>query len=501
MDKKSQQQPKLETLAATFLVKYYTVLLEKPDQIRNYYHQDSKITRRYDVEAGEYIFGADDIHEYYLNVADKFGKVSFQTIDCQTVGADAYFISSTGIIIFEGVQRPFSQCFFLEKIDTSIFISNDIMTISHHEEPLNDTDQPDEASNAEESQPQLNGIHQDSEVIVSAETTPANATVVVEQQPTTTTAASAVVVVDIAPQSATTTTTTTLPPSSESTPTLAPVAAEQPSPSPASSPVVEEKTLEKEHKPKSPDQTTVKTSPAASVQSKPPSYADLAKTTLPSPPPATTTTSPTTSTTTTASPQPTTTTTTTIVQEEDIKEITNNITNNNNNKKNHQPFSKDGCTLFFSYKSTLKFEVSQVKESFKQFGVVLNVRILTGYGFVEFDKTESVQQVLNFVSNNNKISVGGTPLHNVELRKGIPPPPKGKSLKDKVRKDQKLENNTPLTQNNTTQNNIQKPLQPLVQQQNNNSNNNNNNNNNNTQNNLNSRNRKKDANSGPFKQR
>jgi len=487
---------KLETVAATFLVKYFTVLIEKPEQLKNYYHHNSKVTRRFDIDQpGEYIVGSDAIHEFYLSKANKFGRVSLQTIDCQIAVSDSYFIFSSGVMIFEGIQRPFSQCFFLEKMDGSFFISNDILTIGHHEEPNVDTDQPDEASNAEESQPQLNGIHQDSEVVVNPETTTTTTTtgasnttttpvvpIVVEQPQQQQKEVTAAVVVDIAP-----TTTTTLP-SSESTPTLAAVTESPSTNSPASSSsVVEEKTLvEKEHKPKSPE---TKTTSAANVQSKPPSYADLAKTSLPSPPP-TTTTSTTTGAATVTSPTTTTTTTTTVnnnnninnntIVEEDIKE--------NNKKVNHQPFTKDGCTLFFSYKSTLKFEVPHVKEAFKQFGNVLNVRILTGYGFVEFDKTESIQQVLNYVSSNNKINVAGTPLHNVELRKGLPPPPKGKSLKDKVRKDQKLENNNNMNNNNNNlNNNNQKPLQQQQQQQQQQNNNNNNQN----QNNLNNQNRRK----------
>ncbi|EGC34274.1 hypothetical protein DICPUDRAFT_153530 [Dictyostelium purpureum] len=420
------------SIAANFLVKYFTSLVKSPQELILFYQNTSKVTRRYDGATSVSNEGEHDLGEFLIKNSNKIGgHTKIKYIDCQSSFSEekeeSLFISCLGQLEYNGHTRTFSQYFVLKKIDNSFFITNDTFYIVPFEEPQQPKetiDQPDEASIVEEQQNQQNQQQQQqqtTEAVVENQTTE---TVVEKQEEKTS---------EIQPQ--------------PDTKPIEPVVVVEEK---KVTPVVEEKKVTPvvEEKKATP---VVEVSTPAPVVEKKETWAQLvsqkASTTqnesnstasvTTSPPPATSSSSPSPSTTTTKDePQQT-------------------ASSPNQSTQNHH-HNREQCTVFISFKhSNNKIDQNLIKEALKEYGNVQSVKLLQGYGFVEFDKPESVQKVLAI--QNNKINVGGNSI-KIEEKKGD--------------RQQKLNNSGNSINNNNNNNNNSQQNKPFKRPNNlNNSNN------------------------------
>ncbi|EAL68151.1 RNA recognition motif-containing protein RRM [Dictyostelium discoideum AX4] len=499
----------INTVAASFLLKYFTLLIKTPENLKDFYHQNSKITRRFENGKANILTSYDNINEFLVNNSAKFGgNANISSIDCQPLG-ESIFMTCIGSIGFDGNVRRFLQSFYLEKIQGSFFISNDIFAFTSDEVFTVAIEQPDEASNIEQDyqQQQQQTVEVESTTTTTTTTTAIVAAsptvdaeivkqpeepVKVEQPPT----PKASNVEQIIETTSTTTTTTTAAAAAVTT-----INASTSTPTPTETKAVE---------------TTKKPEPTTNTTTNTTTPAEKPKETTPAPHQKQTWAQlvliNSTAQTASASEEPTQSSSSSSSQPSSSPSSSSSSVNNNSNtttttnnttttttankQKDDHHFSKDGNTVFISFKSS-KVDQAPIKEAFNQFGVVSNVRILTGYGFVEFEKPESVQNALNYAStHSNKINVAGN-IIKVEERRGALPtgkqqqqsPPSSSSSPSSSQplKQQPQQPYKRQPQNNGAINlkyNNQQNKPNLNGNNINNNNNNNNNNNSNNQNNF-----------------
>ncbi|KAK5583138.1 hypothetical protein RB653_004728 [Dictyostelium firmibasis] len=426
----------INTVAASFLLKYFTLLIKTPENLKDFYHQNSKITRRFENGKANILTSYDNINEFLVNNSAKFGgNANISSIDCQPLG-ESIFMTCIGSIGFDGNVRRFLQSFYLEKIQGSFFISNDIFAFTSDEIYTVAVEQPDEASNIEQDYQQtvevestttntvvatspitvdVETVKQPEELLKAEPTTKAsNIEQVIETTSTTTTAATtaAVVVTSTTP---TPTETKVVEPTKKSEPiTTTTTPAEKPKETAPVTPVtnqtwaqlINDRAAQTASASEEPAQSS-RSSSSSSSQSQPSS----------------------------SSPS------------------SSSISTTNKPQKEEHHFAKDGNTVFISFKSS-KVDQGPIKEAFNQFGIVSNVRILTGYGFVEFEKAESVQNALTYAStHSNKIDVAGN-IIKVEERRALtigkqqqsPPPSLSQPLKQPQQQQQQQQQQPPQQQ-------------------------------------------------------
>ncbi|KAM9952558.1 hypothetical protein ACTFIR_007612 [Dictyostelium discoideum] len=491
----------INTVAASFLLKYFTLLIKTPENLKDFYHQNSKITRRFENGKANILTSYDNINEFLVNNSAKFGgNANISSIDCQPLG-ESIFMTCIGSIGFDGNVRRFLQSFYLEKIQGSFFISNDIFAFTSDEVFTVAIEQPDEASNIEQD------YQQQTVEVESTTTTTTTTTAVVAASPTVDTETvkqpeepvkveqpqpptpKASNVEQIIETTSTTTTTTaaaavTTINASTSTPTPTETKAVETTKKP------EPTTTTQAEKPK--ETTTTTTTPAPHQKQ---TWAQLvlinstAQTASASEEPTQSSSS--------SSSQPSSSPSSSSSSSVNNNSNTNNnatttTTTTANKQKDDHHFSKDGNTVFISFKSS-KVDQAPIKEAFNQFGVVSNVRILTGYGFVEFEKPESVQNALNYAStHSNKINVAGNIIKVEERRGALPtgkqqqqsPPSSSSPSSSQPLKQQTQQPYKRQPQNNGAINLKYNNQQNKPNLNGNNINNNNNNNNSNNQNNF-----------------
>eukprot|EP01133_Synstelium_polycarpum_P010602 gene10602-12337_t len=366
---------KSKHIGATFLLRYYTVLSQNPESLKNFYSDKSVFSRRTGTKTTTLFVGAENIHQEVMELGFLGCKVSITALDCQQSLNESIFIACSGVISKgEEEDKSFTQSFFLEKSDSSYVLLNDIF--SYVGQDLLDDSTPDEATSHEENhveegedvqeeeeeeEQQMNGGEHVEEAVSSTKDDFVNAR---EEVVAVAVAATEKQVEQVKEQEEETNKEEK---KEESVPNgaAATVAAKPSTPVPvAATPVAV-------------------AAPAAvvtpTVPSVPKTYAEILANT-----PAAT--SPAVASPASSSPSPV-------------------------HKQPVQPDlpHREGCTLFVSFMSThsgkVQFESPQLKSSFSKFGHVNYVRVLKTYAFVEFDKPEYVQQVLAHIKAGGQIMV------------------------------------------------------------------------------------------------
>ncbi|EFA86268.1 RNA recognition motif-containing protein RRM [Heterostelium album PN500] len=409
---------KSNSIGLLFLVRYYTVLSQSPETLKNFYHDKSVFTRRQDNHTTSSVVGVDNIHNEVMNLG--LGtQVSIQAVDCQPSLNGGLFITCTGIMRKDMENRSFFHSFFLEKSQTteSYYVLNDVLVYVGREQVENI---PDEANAADDQ----HHIGSDSSVDLSEQI--AVTSDVVDPSSASESFNQVVPITENdyvqsngASEHSTTTTTTATTIDQETTAATAAAVIEQ------------EKEKEKEKE----EETTPSVAAAVSAGNagtpngvtKPASNVPAAATAAPSQAPTPSNTPKTyadillssgvTSAVTTpvvvaaaaAQQQPT------VVPAQVASTITVAQPTSSNSKESH----KEGCTLFVSFvNSKFLLESAQLKQVFSQFGNVSHVRVLTNYAFVEFEKPEFVQNVLAYIKSGRHLMIGDNQLKVEEKRAG-----------------------------------------------------------------------------------
>ncbi|EGG14820.1 RNA recognition motif-containing protein RRM [Cavenderia fasciculata] len=446
-----------------------------PHALGKFYTERSTFTRRTGAgaDATATFVGGDKIQQEVNKLGFLGCRVGVKSIDGQKSPNDALFISCSGLIsIQDDEERLFYHSFFLEMVGRSYFILNDVFSLIDKRFVQNHT--PDEANKyvqeEEEEQvveePTMNGNHGEPLETVVAEPEPVVEKVVVET-PAAAAAAAAAAVPSVADTTAT------------AVATVVPV-----------TPVVVEKevatvaavVVEKETPPTPTPKTTETKPTTATVAKAAPTYAEMISMAKPSsatPQSTTPLASPTNQSTAPAAAQPATTTTSTTNNNNKNNDRHHPNNNNNNkgganqsaekNKDNH----KEGCTIFITPTDPNNhFDQDQHKQPlrslFTPFGTITNVRVLSSYAFVEFEKPETVQEVLNKRSKS-PMTLGDSITLKIEEKRNPfhsrPPFKKNQRSQDKQQNENINNNNSKNNENNNNNLNNKQPQQPQQQQQ------------------------------------
>eukprot|EP01112_Ceratiomyxa_fruticulosa_P004575 TRINITY_DN15112_c0_g1_i1.p1 TRINITY_DN15112_c0_g1~~TRINITY_DN15112_c0_g1_i1.p1 ORF type:complete len:270 (-),score=87.31 TRINITY_DN15112_c0_g1_i1:1155-1964(-) len=150
-----------------FLMNFYTVVHERPEELYKFYCDKSTVTRAEDEESvGDSVVGVEGINKKIQDLGLKGSRVRVVAVDCQESLNGSVFISVVGLIASDdGHPRKFTQSFFLERNDTengpSYYVLNDVFRFLSDVSAEEAYDQPSQEEDDYQEEEAPNGLSKD----------------------------------------------------------------------------------------------------------------------------------------------------------------------------------------------------------------------------------------------------------------------------------------------------------------------------------------------------